>query len=60
MIAQLIVNSSNFILLMHKCTIGANEVVEVSGSKFNLQFEDLLLFTTGVPAEPPMGFSPGL
>ena len=35
-------------------------MVEVNGSTFNLQFEDLLLFTTGVPAEPPLGFSPGL
>ena len=33
--------------------------MEVNGSKFNLQSEDLL-FTTCVPAEPPMGFSPGL
>ena len=33
---------------------------ERSNEVFNITLEDILIFTTGVPTEPPLGFTPGL
>ena len=37
--------------------LGADEVVTVKGDSFQLTLSDVMVFTTGVPAEPPLGFS---
>lgn len=37
--------------------IGADGVVTVKGDSFQLSLSDVMVFTTGVPTEPPLGFS---
>ena len=37
-------------------TIGAKAAVDVKGEKFQVCLDDVMIFTTGVPSEPPLGF----
>ena len=34
--------------------------IEIKQARFELSLGDILIFTTGVPSEPPLGFSPNL
>lgn len=40
--------------------LGAKGTIEIKDATFKLTLSDILIFTTGVPTEPPLGFSPGL
>jgi len=39
-------------------TAADNGLIEVKGSTFKLVLTDIVTFTTGMPVEPPLGFSP--
>ena len=41
-------------------TTGAKGKLKLLDEVFNITLEDILVFTTGVPTEPPLGFTPGL
>ena len=38
-------------------SLGAGGVVSVKGDSFPLSLNDVMVFTTGVPIEPPLSFS---
>ena len=40
--------------------IGAQGTIKTAHATFEMGIEDILIFTTGVPTEPPLGFSPDL
>lgn len=37
-------------------SIGAQGIVDVKGEKFRVCLDDVMIFTTGVQSEPPLGF----
>ena len=41
-------------------TDGCIQNIDGDGEHFGLNFADILIFTTGVPTEPPLGFYPAL
>ena len=51
------VHAKIFMLTKFIILLGANGVVHVKGDSFRISLGDVMIFTTGVATEPPLGFS---